>query len=341
MSPPGDCDRGRLPARRARRRAGRDHRERPQPCRCPAPAWCRASTCSTCSTTCARSLPREMDEAARRSSSSAPRSSSRPRRRPTADRGSPRARPRRSRGRAAAARRAARTARRQATTVAAPASRPTSRSPSRGAGPRADQEAARQREARADARRRRRSCVTAAEEEHERLVTETDVYRTAVSRADELGARTAADVAPHAHGGRRVRRRPPRRAAGRRCERMVRSVETARRRAPRRLIGRAGADRVSSGPRRGTPHRCADPRNPTVSTACLRTPPHRSRAASTDARRSSARPWRVRPARARPAARVDAEPPSASLPAPAGWRARADRRARGRPGRSWTCGWSR
>ena len=31
--------------------------------------------------------------------------------------------------------------------------------------------------------------------EHERLITETEVYRGAVSRADELGAQTAADVA--------------------------------------------------------------------------------------------------------------------------------------------------
>ncbi|WP_369134438.1 hypothetical protein [Modestobacter sp. I12A-02662] len=37
--------------------------------------------------------------------------------------------------------------------------------------------------------------VAAGEAEHERLLTETAVYRTAVSRADELGAQTAAEVA--------------------------------------------------------------------------------------------------------------------------------------------------
>jgi hypothetical protein len=41
----------------------------------------------------------------------------------------------------------------------------------------------------------RDAVVAAAQAEHERLITETEVYRGAVSRADELGARTAADVA--------------------------------------------------------------------------------------------------------------------------------------------------
>jgi cell division septum initiation protein DivIVA len=41
----------------------------------------------------------------------------------------------------------------------------------------------------------RDAVVAAAQAEQERLITETEVYRGAVSRADELGARTAADVA--------------------------------------------------------------------------------------------------------------------------------------------------
>jgi cell division septum initiation protein DivIVA len=41
----------------------------------------------------------------------------------------------------------------------------------------------------------RDAVVAAAQAEHERLITETEVYRGAVARADELGARTAADVA--------------------------------------------------------------------------------------------------------------------------------------------------
>jgi cell division septum initiation protein DivIVA len=41
----------------------------------------------------------------------------------------------------------------------------------------------------------REALLAAAQAEHERLITETEVYRGAVDRADELGARTAADVA--------------------------------------------------------------------------------------------------------------------------------------------------
>jgi hypothetical protein len=37
--------------------------------------------------------------------------------------------------------------------------------------------------------------LAAAEAEHERLITETEVYRGAVSRADELGAQAHADAA--------------------------------------------------------------------------------------------------------------------------------------------------
>ena len=37
--------------------------------------------------------------------------------------------------------------------------------------------------------------IAEAQGEHERLITETEVYRTAVDRADELGARAHADSA--------------------------------------------------------------------------------------------------------------------------------------------------
>jgi cell division septum initiation protein DivIVA len=46
-----------------------------------------------------------------------------------------------------------------------------------------------------EGRRRRDQLVAAGQEEHDRLVTETEVYRGAVDRADELGARTATEVA--------------------------------------------------------------------------------------------------------------------------------------------------
>ncbi len=47
----------------------------------------------------------------------------------------------------------------------------------------------------ADAQAQQAELLAAAQAEHERLITETEVYRGAVDRADELGARTAADVA--------------------------------------------------------------------------------------------------------------------------------------------------
>ncbi len=47
----------------------------------------------------------------------------------------------------------------------------------------------------ADAQAQQAEMIEAAQAEHERLITETEVYRGAVDRADELGARTAADVA--------------------------------------------------------------------------------------------------------------------------------------------------
>ena len=47
----------------------------------------------------------------------------------------------------------------------------------------------------ADGEARRAELVAAGQDEHDRLVTETEVYRGAVSRADELGAQTIAEVA--------------------------------------------------------------------------------------------------------------------------------------------------
>jgi cell division septum initiation protein DivIVA len=47
----------------------------------------------------------------------------------------------------------------------------------------------------ADAQVQQAAILAAAQAEHERLVSETAVYRGAVDRADELGAQTAADVA--------------------------------------------------------------------------------------------------------------------------------------------------
>ena len=46
----------------------------------------------------------------------------------------------------------------------------------------------------ADGEARRAELVAAGQDEHDRLVTETAVYRTAVDRADELGAQTVAEV---------------------------------------------------------------------------------------------------------------------------------------------------
>jgi cell division septum initiation protein DivIVA len=47
----------------------------------------------------------------------------------------------------------------------------------------------------ADGEARRAELVAAGQDEHDRLVTETEVYRTAVDRADELGAQTLTEVA--------------------------------------------------------------------------------------------------------------------------------------------------
>ena len=46
----------------------------------------------------------------------------------------------------------------------------------------------------ADGETRRAELVAAGQDEHDRLVTETAVYRTAVDRADELGAQTVTEV---------------------------------------------------------------------------------------------------------------------------------------------------
>jgi cell division septum initiation protein DivIVA len=46
----------------------------------------------------------------------------------------------------------------------------------------------------ADGEARRAELVAAGQDEHDRLVTETEVYRTAVDRADELGAQTVTEV---------------------------------------------------------------------------------------------------------------------------------------------------
>jgi cell division septum initiation protein DivIVA len=47
----------------------------------------------------------------------------------------------------------------------------------------------------ADAQEQQAEMIAAAHAEHERLIAETEVYRGAVARADDLGAQTAADVA--------------------------------------------------------------------------------------------------------------------------------------------------
>lgn len=79
----------------------------------------------------------------------------------------------------------------------------------------------------AEARAHREVMLVAAQEEHERLITETEVYRGAVTRADELGAQAHADAA-------RVRAEVDEyvdtRLAdfGTTLERMLRSVEKAR-----------------------------------------------------------------------------------------------------------------
>ena len=78
-----------------------------------------------------------------------------------------------------------------------------------------------------DARNQQAEMIALAESEHERLITETEVYRGAVARADELGARTAADVARmRAEVDEYVDSRLA--DFGTTLERMLRSVEKAR-----------------------------------------------------------------------------------------------------------------
>jgi cell division septum initiation protein DivIVA len=79
----------------------------------------------------------------------------------------------------------------------------------------------------AQAREQQAEMLAAAQAEHERLVTETEVYRTAVDRADELGARTMAEVARmRAEVDEYVDSRLA--DFGTTLERMMRSVEKAR-----------------------------------------------------------------------------------------------------------------
>ncbi len=79
----------------------------------------------------------------------------------------------------------------------------------------------------AEARRRQEALLAAAHAEHERLITDTEVYRTAVARADELGAQTVADVARlRAEVDEYVDTRLA--DFGTTLERMLRSVEKAR-----------------------------------------------------------------------------------------------------------------
>jgi cell division septum initiation protein DivIVA len=79
----------------------------------------------------------------------------------------------------------------------------------------------------AQAREQQAEALAAAQAEHERLVTDTEVYRTAVARADELGAQTVADVT-RMRG--EVDEYVDTRLAdfGTTLERMLRSVEAAR-----------------------------------------------------------------------------------------------------------------
>jgi cell division septum initiation protein DivIVA len=79
----------------------------------------------------------------------------------------------------------------------------------------------------AEGRQQRDELVAEARREHERLITETEVYRGAVARADELGARTQADVARmRAEVDEYVDTRLA--DFGTTLERMLRSVEVAR-----------------------------------------------------------------------------------------------------------------
>jgi cell division septum initiation protein DivIVA len=79
----------------------------------------------------------------------------------------------------------------------------------------------------AEGHRQQAELLAAAHAEHARLITETEVYRGAVSRADELGAQTATDVARmRAEVDEYVDSRLA--DFGTTLERMLRSVEKAR-----------------------------------------------------------------------------------------------------------------
>jgi len=79
----------------------------------------------------------------------------------------------------------------------------------------------------AEAREQQAEALAAAQAEHERLVTETEVYRTAVARADELGTQTVAEVTRmRAEVDEYVDTRLA--DFGTTLERMLRSVEVAR-----------------------------------------------------------------------------------------------------------------
>jgi cell division septum initiation protein DivIVA len=78
-----------------------------------------------------------------------------------------------------------------------------------------------------EAREQQAEAMSAAQAEHDRLVTETEVYRTAVARSDELGAQTVADVTRmRAEVDEYVDTRLA--DFGTTLERMLRSVEVAR-----------------------------------------------------------------------------------------------------------------
>jgi cell division septum initiation protein DivIVA len=79
----------------------------------------------------------------------------------------------------------------------------------------------------ADGQEQHTQLLAAAHAEHERLTTDTEVYRSAVARADELGAETATDVARmRAEVDDYVDSRLA--EFGSTLERMLRSVEAAR-----------------------------------------------------------------------------------------------------------------
>ena len=78
-----------------------------------------------------------------------------------------------------------------------------------------------------EGRRHQEALIAAAQAEHERLINETEVYRGAVSRADELGAQSHADAARmRAEVDEYVDSRLA--EFGTTLERMMRSVEQAR-----------------------------------------------------------------------------------------------------------------